>query len=52
MEGSNKKEGLMDADNSVVVAGGEGGIRGLNGNRKNIMKHFFKVNFIKDKPIR
>ena len=35
MEGLNKKEkGLMDMDNSGVIAGGEGGARGLNGNRK------------------
>ena len=35
MEGLNKKEkGLMDMDNSVVTAGGQGGIRGLNGNGK------------------
>ena len=32
---SKKEEGLMD--NSVVIAG-EGGIRGLNGNGKNIIK--------------
>ena len=28
----------MDMDNSVVIAGGEEGIRGLNGNGKNIIK--------------
>ena len=38
----NKKEkGLMDLDNSVVIAGGEGGIRGLNSNGKNTMKITF-----------
>ena len=36
MTGLSKKEkGLMDMDNSVVIAGGSGG---LNGNRKNIKK--------------
>ena len=40
MEGLSKKEkGLMDVDNSVVIAGGEGGIRGLNGNGKNTIKN-------------
>ena len=35
MEGSSKKEkGLMDMDNSVVIAEGKG-IKGLNGNEKN-----------------
>ena len=35
MEGLNNKEkGLMDMDDSVVIAGG-GYIRGLQGNRKN-----------------
>ena len=35
MEGLSKKEkGLMDMDNSEVIAGGEGGIRGQNGNGK------------------
>ena len=34
MEGLSKKEkGLMDMDNSVVIAGGRrGGVRGLNDN--------------------
>ena len=32
-----KEKGLMDMDNSVVIAGGEG-IRGLNGNGKNTIK--------------
>ena len=32
------KKGLMDTDNSVVIAGGEG-IRGLNGNGKNTTKN-------------
>ena len=33
VEELNKKEkGLMNMDNSMVIAGGEGGIRGLNGN--------------------
>ena len=37
MEGLSKNEkGLMDMDNSVVIAGG--GIRGLNGNGKNTIK--------------
>ena len=36
MEGlSKKKKGLTDTDDSVVVARG-GGIKGLNGNGKNI----------------
>ena len=35
MEGLGKKEkGLMDMDNSVVIAGREGSIRGLNSNGK------------------
>ena len=36
MEGLNKKEkGFTDMDNSVVIrVGGEGGIKGLNSNRK------------------
>ena len=38
MEGSSKKEkGLMDMDKSVVISGGRG-LRGLNGNGKNIIK--------------
>ena len=28
----------MDMDNSVVIAAGEGDIRGLNGNEKNTIK--------------
>ena len=32
-----KEKGLMDMDNSVVIAGGED-IRGLNGNGKNTIK--------------
>ena len=33
--GSSKKEkGLMDMHNSVVIVGGEWGIRGLHGNEK------------------
>ena len=37
MEGLNKKEkGLIDMDNRKAIAGG--GIRGLNGNGKNIIK--------------
>ena len=35
---SKKVKGLMDVDNSVVIAGEEGGIRGLNGNGKNSTK--------------
>ena len=39
MEGPNKKEkGLMDMDNSVVIAGGERVTRGLNGNGKKYNK--------------
>ena len=35
MEGLSKKEkGFMDMDNSVVIAKGQSGIRGLNGNKK------------------
>ena len=35
MEGLSKKEkGLVDMDNSVVIAGGRRGLRGLNGNEK------------------
>ena len=42
----NKKEkGLMDMDNHVVTAGGEGVVRRIKGNGKNIMKikFFLKV---------
>ena len=40
----NKKDkGLMDMDNSVVMAGGMGHIRGLNGNGKNIINIFLNV---------
>ena len=37
---SKKGKGLMDMDNSVVIAGGggEGSIRGLKGNGKNTLK--------------
>ena len=36
VEGLSKQEKeLMDMDNSVVIVGRRGGIRGLNGNRKN-----------------
>ena len=28
----------MDMDNTVVIAGGEGGMRGLNGNAKSTIK--------------
>ena len=43
MEGSSKKEeGLMDMDHSVVIAGGMGGRRGVNGNGKNTIKIKFK----------
>ena len=39
VEGLSKKEnGLMDLDNSVMIAGGKGYIRGLNGKRKNTKK--------------
>ena len=33
-----KEKCLMDKDNSVVIAGGEGVIKGLNGNGKNMIK--------------
>ena len=40
MEGLSKKEkGLMDMDNSVVIAQG-GGVRGLNGNGKKYNKGY------------
>ena len=35
---SKKKKGLMDMDNMVVIAVGEGGIRGLGSNEKNTIK--------------
>ena len=35
---SKKEGGLMDMDNSVVIAGGEGHLRGLNGIGKKIQK--------------
>ena len=39
MEGLSKKEkGLMDMDNSVVILGGEGSIRELNGNGRKYNK--------------
>ena len=39
MEGWSKKEkGLMDMDNSVVIAGGRRSIMGLNGNGKKYNK--------------
>ena len=39
VEGSSEKEkGLVDMDNSVAIAGWGGGIRGINGNRKNTIK--------------
>ena len=39
MEGlSTKEKGLMDMDNSVVIAGVEGALRGQNGNGKNTIK--------------
>ena len=39
MEGLSKKEKrLMDMDNSVMIAGAWGGIRGLNGSGTNIIK--------------
>ena len=41
VEGSSEREkGLMDMDNQVVIAGGEGCLRGLNGNGKNMIKKF------------
>ena len=33
---------MLDMDNSVVIVGGNGDIRGLNGNGKNTIKIFFK----------
>ena len=40
VEGSNKKEkGLMDMDNSAVIAGGEGVIKGLSGITKKYNKN-------------
>ena len=42
MEGLSKKDkGLMDVDNSVVIAGGKRGIREINGNGKNTIKITF-----------
>ena len=39
MEGLSKKgKGFMDMENSVVIAGGRGDIRGLNDNGKNTIK--------------
>ena len=39
MEGlSEKEKGLMDMDNSVVIAGGGGDLQGLKGNVKNAIK--------------
>ena len=41
-EGLSKKgKGFMDMDNNVVIAGGEQGLRELNGNGKNTIKIFF-----------
>ena len=43
MEGFSKKEKkTMDIDYNVVIARGEGAIRGLNGIGKNIIKIFKK----------
>ena len=39
---SKKEEGLIDMNNSVVIAG-VGGIRGQNGNGKNIIKIKLKI---------
>ena len=36
---SKKEKGLMDMDNSVVIAGVGGDIRGLNGNGKKYNKN-------------
>ena len=45
VEGWSKKEkGLMDTDNRVVIARGEG-IRGLNGDGKIQLKFFFNLIF-------
>ena len=42
VEGLSKEEkGLMDMDKSVVIAGGDGVRRGLNGNGKNTIKITF-----------
>ena len=50
IEGSNKKEkGLMDMDNSVVIAGARD-VRGINGNEKKynkIFKRFLNQNHFK-----
>ena len=35
---SKKEKGLMDMDNSIVIAGDGGSIRRLNGNGKNTIK--------------
>ena len=35
---SKKEKGLLDTDNSVVIAVGREGMRGLNGNGKNTIK--------------
>ena len=37
--GFEQKKGIMDMDNSVVIAWGRNGIRGINGNGK---KHVIK----------
>ena len=44
---SKKQTELTDMDNSVVIAGGRGSVRGLNGNGKNLRKIKFKK-FLKD----
>ena len=35
-----RESGLMDVDNSVVIAGGREGIRGLNSNEKKYNTYF------------
>ena len=43
-EGLSKKEnGLMDMDNSVVIVGWGGCIKGLNINKRNTMKIQYKI---------
>ena len=41
---SKKEKGLLDMDNSLVIARGEGGIRGLKGNVKKYSKKLKKKN--------
>lgn len=44
MQGISKKDKrLMDADDSVVIAGGRMGIKGLSGNAKNTIEILKKI---------